>query len=69
MKRGYAAQFGERFTRLRRAKITILVPPHRKRYLRQGGFPLRFNNLGSISELLLRPSRLWHRTFALNFEL
>jgi hypothetical protein len=26
MKRGYAAQFGERFTRLRRAKITTLVP-------------------------------------------
>jgi hypothetical protein len=50
MKRGYAAQFDERFTRFRRAKIPTPVAP-------LAGFPLRSIKLRGISEFFTKALR------------
>jgi hypothetical protein len=61
MKRGYAVQFGERFTRRLFGWLKFLSPQPRKRDFRYA--PTSW--LRGISEFLPQPIGLCYRTFAL----
>jgi hypothetical protein len=60
MKRGLAAQFGERFTRRLFGWLKFLSPQPRRR-----DFRFTSTRFGGISEFLPQPTGLWYRTFAL----